>query len=610
MNSRPAVIALASLLVLGSCALAQDTPSVKDIQHGFAFGIRPQLIDLSGAPGARRTFDLYLRNYDVNRPGRAWLWVQDALQQPNGAVTFADVGAYEYSCARWIRLDRDQVLVPPGKEEKVRVTLTVPGGVRGSFHGIIAVSGTPPPKVDIAPSRDNQVYSVTRVAFGVIVHYSIPGTLKPDAQIETVFTSNEPPPRSGLSRETAPYKRWLVARIRNRGNSMLYGWGWATLRRQGGGLVNRWRIGGKEEGHKRVIYPGRSVDVYLPLTRQLPAGEYVAKVRYDYAQYKAAVGELPLTVTEDDVRAGLEAQTGPFRSLNVGLSITVGSEFDEISVAPGGFRTGVVQVTNNEDTALLVTASATDLAMDPDGVLTPTGSPQAGAPPVGEWLQIGPTEFQLAPGKSRKLVYKVGPPKREDMATDLLGLIQFSARKLDVIAREAEEEVIGETGTLVIATMAGKGRRAAELGVLQVDVRPEMDKVVQFGIPVKCTGDVHFFPVVRFSLLSSLEGASPLEAIIGLKDRFLVLPGMERVVWVQVGREKLRPGRYLATVSLDYGGTEPATRGYTVDLQDLSMATPPTGGESDEDKDAAPTETESGQKPDSDTAGAPQGGGD
>lgn len=596
MNSRAAVVAVALLLAMGcGCALAQNAAPVTDVARGFAFGIRPQLIDLSGPPGARRTFDLYLRNYDNNRPARAWLWIQDALQQSNGAVAFADVGAYEYSCARWMRLDREEVLIPPGQEQRIRVSLFVPGAVRGSFHGIIAVSGTPPPKVDIAPAADNQVFSVTRVAFGVIVHYSVVGTLKPDAQIETAFISNEPPPRSGLTAATSPYKRWFVARVRNRGNSMLYGYGWATLRRQGGGLVSRWRMGSNEEGRKKVIYPGRSIDVYMPLTQQLPAGEYMAKVRYDYTKYKAALGELPLTVTEDDVKAGLAAQPGPFKSLSVGLSISVGSEFEEISVAPGGFRTGVVEVTNNENTALQITASATDLAMDPDGVLTPTGSPQSGAPPVGEWLQIGPAQFDLAPGKSRKLVYKVGPPKREEIATDLLGLIQFGARRLDMIAREAEEEVIGEAGTLVIATMAGKGKRAAELGVLEVDVRPELDKIVRFGIPIKCTGDVHFFPVVRFSLLSSVEGATPMETVLGLRDRFLVLPGMERTTWVEVPRESLRAGRYLATVSLDYGGAEPVTRGYTVDLQDMSEKLSPEGDDGGgEDKDAAATEADTG----------------
>jgi len=364
-------------------------------------------------------------------------------------------------------------------------------------------------------------------------------------------------------------------------------------------------MGTKSEGRKRVIYPGRSIDVYLPIDRALPAGEYEAQVRYDYAPNKAAQGKLTLTVSEEDAKEGIGGQAGPFKSLTVGLSVTVAREFEEISVAPVGFRTGVLEVTNNEDTALLVATGATDVAMDPDGVLTPTGTPPNNLPGVAEWLQVGPEEFQLPPGKSRKVIYKVGPPKRDDMRSDLVGLIRFTARQLDMIARQAEEEVIGEAGTLLIASMAGQGKPGAELGVLQVDTRPEKEGIISFGVPIKCTGDIHFFPVVRLNIQG--EGASPFqwERTLGaVADRMLVLPGMERVMWFDVVRETLPPGRYIATASVDYGVTEPATRGYTVDLHDMSTG----AGQAEGTQDTAPTQAPTTPQPGTDAPAAPPGG--
>jgi len=362
----------------------------------------------------------------------------------------------------------------------------------------------------------------------------------------------------------------MVVRLENTGNAMISGWGWAMLRRSAGGLVSRWRIGSRDQGERRVIYPGRYVDLYLPIERQLTAGEYIASARLDYAPNRAALGELALNVTEEQARDVIITQSGPFQSLTLGLSVLVDRELEEVAVAPGGFRTGVLTVTNNEDADLLVEMSVSDVTMDPDGVLTPATNTEDTALTVSEWLRAGPERFQLLPGMGRRVQYVVGPPRGEEIQRDLVGLIRIRARRLDPMARSAEQEVIGEAGTLIVASIAGRGKLRAELDQLQVDVNPELPGMVRFGVPVKNTGDVHFFPVVSLSLQPRSPGASNLEATAGLgKSRTLVLPGMERVLWLSASRQQLAGGTFLAKVVLNYGANTPVSQGFTVELQDL-----------------------------------------
>ena len=59
-------------LALAGAALAQGQPSPP--LGGFSIGVRPQLIDLTGPAGAKRSFDVFVKNFDTLRPAKVWLW--------------------------------------------------------------------------------------------------------------------------------------------------------------------------------------------------------------------------------------------------------------------------------------------------------------------------------------------------------------------------------------------------------------------------------------------------------------------------------------------------------------------------------------------------------
>ncbi len=577
-RSLPAIIIC--LLVAGT-AFAQQNASSQ--LSGFSIGVRPQLIDLTGPAGSRRSFDLYVRNFDTQRSTRVWLSAVDALQMPTGALKFGEDGAYEYSAASWLKLDKDELVIRPGREERVRVTLTVPGNAKGSGHAVISVSGAPPKNVPIAPTRENQAYVVTRVSFGVILHYSIPGSAVPGAEIEKMYLTPAPPPNSGLTEKTSPYKQWLVARVRNTGNVMIYGYGWALLRRVNLGLVERWRLGEREYGSRKVIYPGRYIDMYMPVSRPLPSGDYIAQMRLDYAKSRAATAEVPITVKADQAGVAVESQSGPFATQTIGLAVTVDKELETLSVTPGGCRTGTIKVTNNEAFPLVIDASMQDVTMGGDGVLIPD-DPASAQRAAGAWLTIAPNQFALPPGKSRRLSYVVTPAYDLTNVDDLVGLINLRAHQLNAVARQAHGEVIGETGVLMIASLGGRAVKKAELGVMQVDVRPELPGVVRVGVPVRNTGNVHFMPIVNLQLAGQDNPTFMLEKTLGKKTgQVLILPGRERTIWFELPRTQFQPGRYTATLTLDYGGSTIERRAFSVNLHDPDASGPDASPDAPDD---------------------------
>ena len=506
---------------------------------GFSLSVSPQLIDLSGAPGGRRSFPISVRNADAVRTLRAHLWVADVIQQPNGAVTFRERVSYRYSCADWLQIDQPSLVLGPGQQKQSMVTLQVPGGnLAGSFHAVIGVSGSPPESVDIAPVGENQPFSYMRTAFGVIVHFSVAGTLRPSAEIAPMFLSNLPSPGSGLTPQTAGAAHWLVVPVKNIGNTMLYGYGWAMLRnRAGGGMVQRWRIGQREYGSRVVVYPDKRVDLYLPIDRPLAAGEYVAQARLEYAENRAIKMDSVFTVTPEQVKEGFARIEGPFESATVGLSLTLESEFSAIAVAPGGLRTGWVTVSNNESEHVQVTAQALDAVIDSDGVISPNALADDLQMPVSQWLKLKPDQFPLPPGGHRRVQYSVSPPREPASKRDLVGFLQFRSRTRDALARTVADETIGETGHLLVVTLAGAGRRAVDVGTLQVDTRPELPGVVRFGVPLRNSGDIHCFPVATLRLQGETDPSYRHEVQVGMaEDRVLLLPTMQRMMWIPLAQ--------------------------------------------------------------------------
>ena len=59
------------------------------------------------------------------------------------------------------------------------------------------------------------------------------------------------------------------------------------------------------------------------------------------------------------------------------------------------------------------------------------------------------------------------------------------------------------------------------------------------------------------------------------EDRVLLLPTMQRMMWIPLAQESLKPGRYRADVIVDYGDRLTAEKKFTVELAAPDVQPPP-----------------------------------
>lgn len=534
-------------------------------------GVRPQLINLSGGPGARHTFKLYLRNYHKTRASTVYIGAADAAQQLSGSLRFSGLGETPYSAAPWVQLNRNKVTIAPNNEIALDVTLQIPAktGLAGDYSGIISVSTMPPnvpmPKV----AGEDEIVAMTRmrVVFGVIIHVDVGGNRQPTASIEDIRFTDQPQPGSGRTRLNANAQRWVVMRLANEGNTLLYSHGWAVIRNAEGRLIQRWQIGQRDGEERLVVYPQRRVETYLPIERPIPPGEYEVESRITYGPGKVAVGKRKVTITRDGTR--FVTTSSSFTPLTVGLAVDVESHLKKLSVAPRAVRTDIIAITNNEPKPVRITASLFDVNMASDGTLIPFRREPQDPHAVGNWLRMHKRGFTLFPGETRKVPYAVSVPPRDAISRDLFGMVRFEANELDVVKRERGEIVIGEAEVLVLASFQGGGKREIKIGVPELKVRPELDGQIRLGIPLSNTGNVTLEPTGSLEFTSSSAPEFVWERPLFMAGQApLILPGGDRLVWLSLPRQTFKTGEYQGMIFVHDGSGNSVKRAFTMKLMD------------------------------------------
>jgi hypothetical protein len=568
--------AILACVLTGIVACAQGT-TLKPTP--VSVGISPQMISLTAAPGSVATFDVHVKNLTGTTEARVWIEPDDAIQEMDGHLRFGSPpGQVPHSLGPWMTVPPGAKTVPAGKEIAVPVTIQVPAGqeVRGTYHGIIAVALTPP----LPPPNEGgpTIGTGMRISYGIIVNVEIPGTREENVAVEAISISNTSPPGNSYTAGAMP-SRWLVLRPVNNGNAMTYIDGWVTLRGEAGQLAGRWKVGSAVVGDRMPIYPGRRIEIYLPLPRVLVPGTYEAEARLNYGKGKIAGFKATMTV-----EAGLDTptvSTGAFESLDIGLSVTMDADMKIVAVAPGGVRTGVFTVINNEASAMNVKLTAQDARMENDGTILGYGKGAGDPLAVANWLRVAPTTFTLAAGEQRRIQYGIHMPKNAPDAPtpELVALVRAEGRLVDQLTRTVGPESIGECGMVLLASPEKAGTLKCDLGVPTVRVAPEANNLILLGLPVQNTGTVHCFPTGNVVVTGVTNPVFHWESGLNeLGGKPMVLAGAGRTLWLRLPGNRFVPGEYSVEVNIDYGGATPATQRVKLTLMAPPGETPDTGG--------------------------------
>lgn len=230
------------------------------------------------------------------------------------------------------------------------------------------------------------------------------------------------------------------------------------------------------------------------------------------------------------------------------LKINIDPPRVELSVKPGEEKSGFVVVQNYDETGSVhMKAYVQDLVYLPDGSndFLPTGSTPWS---LGDFIKIGPTEFDIGPGKQETVRYVINLPK--DVKGGRYGVIFFEVAVPPSDFKRIGANVNVRLGTVLLVTAENTDVTKAKLKAIAVDL-PKGEKPFTVSCVVFNEGNVIARPSGTVKLIDSNKVTAA--EIPMNKEKGGVLPQTARTYSSEY-KEALKPGSYFAQVVLDYGG--------------------------------------------------------
>lgn len=238
-----------------------------------------------------------------------------------------------------------------------------------------------------------------------------------------------------------------------------------------------------------------------------------------------------------------------FQSAVWAMKMNIDPARAEISVKPGEEKSGVITVLNyDETTSTRIKAYVQDLVYLPDGsndFLTLGSTPWS----LGGWIKIGPTEFDIPPGKQEAVRYIISVPK--DAKGGRYGVVFFETITPPSQVKEIGATVNVRLGTVLLVTVEGTKVVKARL----TGMGTGEDKEKGFGISWTVYNDSNIL-VRPFGQIKIIDSAKKeIAAIDANKDKSGVLPKTSRKFTTYYkDASKLPKGEYYGQIVLDYGG--------------------------------------------------------
>lgn len=230
------------------------------------------------------------------------------------------------------------------------------------------------------------------------------------------------------------------------------------------------------------------------------------------------------------------------------LKINIDPPRIEVSVKPGEEKTGFILVQNKDETgAVHIKTYIEDLVYLPDGSndFLPLGSTPWS---LGDNIKIGPTEFDLPPGKQEMVRYVVSLPK--DAKGGRYGVIFFESAVPPSEFQKVGANVNVRLGSVVLLTAEDTEIRKAKLKDISINTA-EKDKSLKISCTVYNESNVIARPNGTVKIID-MDKAVVAEIPIN-KEKGGVLPDTARTYSAEY-KDPLKKGVYYAQLVLDYGG--------------------------------------------------------
>jgi hypothetical protein len=168
-----AFIAAVLFFTVASVAFLSGVPPAQ--AQAFDLSVTPAKVELTVQPGQSLDFSISLIN-SASEPLELLVYPMDYYISPDNTFVFEQPGYYSYSCANWIKISHDRVVVPPNSQIEEPFSISVPQEAEpGGHYGVIFFQDArqPPPEQGTAP--------IPRI--GSLILLTIPGDIVREGSI-------------------------------------------------------------------------------------------------------------------------------------------------------------------------------------------------------------------------------------------------------------------------------------------------------------------------------------------------------------------------------------------------------------------------------------------
>ena len=332
-------------------------------------GVAPLKQELNVKPGETAKFYIAVINNirdqgDATQSAR--LEIMDFEVAEDGGLVFREPSAGPASASAWISLGKSEVTLGPGKDERIECTVKVPYSAAGEYYSAVMVT------LGQKVKTETGVGLSLRIASGVFI--TVAGQTFPrQAKIEKCeFVW---PPAASLSdppKEGRPAWPEATVVLKNAGRSRFEGFGTLELIDANGRPLFRKPLLSK----RPLVFGGDSRLFKCTVDKALPAGEYKARVTFDYqSQWAKAYRVAPLTISADQAAmlALRVRDAAPSKAASAQPTIRISPDKLTAKVAAGGNRSLGLSVRNTGQDPLRCTATLVNEedASIPDGWIAP-----------------------------------------------------------------------------------------------------------------------------------------------------------------------------------------------------------------------------------------------
>ncbi len=513
----------------------------------FDVTLSPILVEIDLVPGARKSFSVYLNNENAEKAVNLIAYTMDITENEQGAYKVVDKGQSEFSCADWMRIQDTTFTLEPGKSKEVKVQISVPPNVFGGRYAAVVFEVVP----EVGPTGEKLGSVQYHFRMPAFVEASVKrfGGLVRKASISNFKVENV---TSGpVLKEIGGEGLGFIAAVKNEGNIHLIGKGTLIIKDKEGKTKRRVPLG----GGRGVVLPGTTVD-YKSLLKKPPAGEYTARAVINFGGLSPSIAEIPFVVSR-----AKSSSVGSFKA-STSLAMDIKPENVEFKTPPGGFRVATFNLRNDERDTISITAYVKDLEYDSEGAILVLDSSETGRSCRG-WISLEPERFAVPPGRSNQVKFTLRVPSGSEGG--YYACVVFDAllkgKKEESITTPFEIPVImsvppkldlkGEVSDLEVSASAGKAAAftAYFKNTGNIHIKPKGIISLQVFKEVKTTGDVTYVGKAQWEKVAQF----PFEDV----SQYVLPGGIRKMEAGYAGA--LGAGKYTAEISIDYGGSAPAT---------------------------------------------------